>query len=210
MTKLKLKKPSPPGSPLPSAGALVASHFCWKILCAHLSFPLSIQIPLWLACYSLGLLYITFICQLLPGVMDCFALGMCSSKNKKCDPMCSYAGHLPLTSCFQCYRLSFAVLLPQAPACSEYKADVKHSVRMVTLGTWSCPALKLCRKPWKVSAFGTLCCIQPIACSDQSRSQILLSFLCLFYRIQGSFFIREAWLRWELSDVLGVFELWQY
>jgi len=67
MTKLKLKKPSPPGSPLPSAGALVASHFCWKILCAHLSFPLSIQIPLWLACYSLGLLYITFICQLLPG-----------------------------------------------------------------------------------------------------------------------------------------------
>lgn len=56
-----------------------------------------------------------------------------SSKNKKCGPTCSYASHLPLTFCFQYYWASFAVVLPQAPACSEYKADVKYSVRMLCL-----------------------------------------------------------------------------
>lgn len=181
MLKLKLKKPSPPGSPCLLHSVLVASRFCWKILCAHLSLPLNIGIHLWLACYSLGLLYITFVCQLLPGVMNCFTLG--SSKHKKCGPTCLYAGHLSVTFCFQYYWASFAVVVPQAPACSEHKADVKHSVRMVKLGTWACPALKLCRKPWKVSDFGMLYCYPAygLLWSEQVPHALELLLLALPY-----------------------------
>lgn len=60
-------------------------------------------------------------------------------------------------------------MLSQASASSEYKADVKHLIGMVTLGKRSCPAPELCRKPWKISVSGPLCCIQPMACFDQKK-----------------------------------------
>lgn len=110
---------------------------------------------------------------------------------------------------FQCYWARFAVVLSQAPACGEYKADVKHLIRMLTLGTHSCLALKLCRRLWKISVSGRSCCVQPMAYFDLNKSYVLELILiyvkldwgrsCIVLCVQKS-----CWCLWTQPGLIAV------